>query len=74
MVGAAKAAAARKSGRRERRFEVMRNGGHEDKNGQIVSRTRGHEGKFRTDAYADASLPDAEIHRFGWRVAAWGGG
>jgi len=31
MVGAAKAVAARKNGRRERRFEVMRNGGHEDK-------------------------------------------
>jgi len=31
MVGAAKAAAARKSGRRERRFEVMRYRGHEDK-------------------------------------------
>jgi hypothetical protein len=31
MVGAAKAAAARKRGRREFIFEVMRNGGQEDK-------------------------------------------
>jgi hypothetical protein len=31
MIGAAKAAAARKRGRRERMFEVMRAGGPEDK-------------------------------------------